>query len=191
MKMLGPNIRGKVAADLGCGKGRNTFYLIQKGASRVYAIDFVKEAIGEIQSASNPKINAICHDLTNPWPLTQNSLDLIIDIFCFKHQATIVKQKLYIREINRTLKKGGLLLLDLAAIDDGFYGVQPKKEFKKNVFRITDPVTKVNSLLYNKESLLNEFLNFKLVKFAHERKKSKMHNKTYKRSTLKFLLQKK
>lgn len=191
MKLLNvSNIKGKIAADLGCGKGRNTFYLIKNGASKVYALDFVPEAIGEIKSAKNPKITAICHDLTKPWPIPNNTLDLIIDVFCFKHQAIPAKENFYKSEISRVLKAGGLILIDLAGIDDGFYGIQPKIKFRKDVVKITDPITHVNSLLYTKNSLLNEFPNFKLLKFKQEKKKGKMHSKNYMRSTLKFLLQK-
>src|SRR3990172_4918772 len=93
MKLLNlSNIKGKVAADLGCGKGRNAFYLAEEGASKIYALDFVPGAIKEIKTANNPKIDAICQDLTKPWPIPTNALDLIIDIFCFKHQATATKQ---------------------------------------------------------------------------------------------------
>lgn len=191
MKLLDiPNIKGKIAADLGCGMGRNTFYLIKNGASKVYALDFVPEAIREIKSAKNPKITAICHDLTKPWPIPDNALNLIIDIFCFKHQASLKNQEFYKSEISRTLKPKGFLLLDLAATDDGFYGKQPKKELKPSVYKITDPVTEVNSLLYTKGSLLAEYPGFELLKFTNDRKEGQMHNQTYLRSTLKFLLQK-
>jgi SAM-dependent methyltransferase len=181
-------IKGKTAADLGCGKGRNTFWLVENGAKKVYAIDFVKEVIDEIKSQNNPKITAICHDLTTPWPIPNNSLDLIIDIFCFKHQTNKKDSFFYKSEINRTLKHSGLLLLDLAAEDDEFYGVQNRVEINKDVYKIVDPFTKVPSLLFNKKSLLAEFPNFKVIKFRNNKKKSKMHGKLYLRSTLKFLL---
>ncbi|MEK7581602.1 MAG: methyltransferase domain-containing protein [Patescibacteria group bacterium] len=191
MKLLSiANLKGKTIADLGCGKGRNTFYLIKNGASKVYAIDFVPEAIREIKSAKNPKITAVCRDLAKPWPIPSDSLNLTIDIFCFKHQASLKNQEFYKSEIERTLKKKGLLLLDLAAVDDGFYGIQPKKEIKPNVYKITDPVTGVNSLLYTKESLLTEFPNFELLDFTNDKKEGQMHGQTYSRSTLKFLLKK-
>ncbi|KKR51201.1 MAG: hypothetical protein UT84_C0002G0062 [Candidatus Curtissbacteria bacterium GW2011_GWA1_40_16] len=191
MKLLDlSNIKGKVAADLGCGKGRNTFYLAEKVASKIYALDFVPEAIKEIKKANNPIIDVVCQDLTKPWPIPTNELDLIIDIFCFKHQATVTKQNFYKSEIDRVLKSGGLILIDLADINDGFYGLQPKTKLKKDVVKITDPITHVNSLLYTKSSLLNEFPNFKLLKFVNEKKKGKMHGKNCMRSTLKFLLQK-
>lgn len=183
-------IKNKVAADLGCGRGRNTFWLIKNGATNVYAVDFVKEAAEEVAAQKNRKVKAICHDLAKPWPIPTNSLDLILDIFCFKHQTTLTNQKFYISEINRTLKPGGHLLLDLAAIDDGFYGIQPKKEIKPNIYRITDPATKVGSMLYTKDSLLKAFTNFKLIEFKNDKKLGLMHGKKYKRSTLKFLLQK-
>ncbi len=189
------SLASKTAADLGCGRGRNSISLVKHNIHKVYSIDFVPVVIEALEKTARELgfsniIKPICHDLSHPWPMPSNSLDLIIDIFCFKHQIDPKKEELYKNEIERTLKKGGLMLLDLAAIDDGFYGNLDKTEVGPNVFKVIDPKTGVGSHIYTKESLLKEFPNFKLLKFLNDKKDGQMHGATYIRSTLKFLLRK-
>lgn len=182
------SLKSKTAADLGCGTGRNSFSLVKKGAHLVYALDFVPDLIKKIK---HPKIEAICTDLTKQWPLKSNSIDVVIDIFCFKHQATLTKQKFYLSELKRVLKPKGVLLISLAGIDDGYYGSLPKTKIKKDIYKITDPMTKVSSYLYTKESLINELKNhFKFEKFKRESKIGPMHGELFKRETLKFIFKK-
>jgi SAM-dependent methyltransferase len=179
------NLKNKTALDLGCGTGRNSLSLIKNGAEKVYALDFVPELIEKIES---PKIEAVCHDLTKHWPVKNNSIDIAIDIFCLKHQATLKTHNFYKSELARVIKKGGLLLVDLAGVDDGYYGSLPKTKFSKDIFKVKDNVTKVDSLLFTKESLVESLSeNFRLADYVHTQKTSIMHGKAYKRSTLKFI----
>lgn len=185
-------LRNKVALDLGCGTGRNAFYLVKNGVKRVFAIDFVQPLIEKIKSQNIQKIKAICHDLTKPWPIKTGSIDLVIDIFCFKHQVTFKDRDFYTKELLRVLKPGGILLLSLADAADGYYGSLPKTKIKKDVYKITDPKTSVVSLLYTKASVLRELeKEFILQDFEKSQKPGLMHGRKYGRVTLKFILQKK
>lgn len=179
------SLSGKTALDLGCGTGRNSISLAKNGVAKVYALDFVPAVIKKIKK---PQIEAICHDLTKPWPIPAKSIDIAIDIFCFKHQATLKTHNFYKSELARVIKKDGLVLIDLAAIDDGYYGHLPKIKFAKEIVKVADHITKVDSLLFTKDSLIRSLkANFLLVDFIRTRKPGKMHSKTYKRSTLKFI----
>lgn len=181
------DLKNKIFLDLGCGSGRNAYSLIKNNARKVYAIDFVPSLIEKIKSQ---KIVAICADLTKPWPISSNSIDVAIDIFVFKHQTTLPKQQFYLSELKRILKTNGVLLISFAGINDGYYGSLPKIKIRKDVYKITDASTKIDSFLYSKESLQNEFKNFKLEKFKKETKNGPMHGNIYKRETLKFIFQK-
>lgn len=184
------SLKNKIAADLGAGLGRNSFSLVDHGIGKVYAIDFVPNLIKKINKKAKKlgianKITSVSADLTKPWPMPDNSLDLIIDVFCFKHQANIKDQEFYKKEINRVLKTNGLLLISLAAVDDGYYGSLPKTKIKKDIYRINDPATSINSFLYTKESILREFgKDFTLQIFRKYGKFGFMHGKKYKRTTL-------
>ncbi len=179
------SLYGKTALDLGCGTGRNSVSLAKNNVAKVYAVDFVPELIEKIK---NPKIKAICHDLTKSWPIKNSSVDLAIDIFCFKHQVTKTAHNFYKSELARVIKKGGFLLVDLAALDDGYYGHLPKTKFAKDIVKVTDHVTKVDSLLFTKESLIASLKpNFQLLDFVHTKRAGKMHGTIFTRSTLKFL----
>lgn len=184
-----------VAADLGTGRGRNAFALAKKGFAKVYAVDFVQSLIEEVKSkikASklSSKVIPIYHDLTKPWPFETESIDVIADIFCFKHQTHLSFQEFYKKELVRTLRKNGILLISLAGLDDGYYGSLNKIRLKEGIYKITDPETNVESLLFSKESLISEFTQFSLEAFAQNRKFGPMHGRNYRRSTLKFILRK-
>lgn len=183
------SLSGKTALDLGCGTGRNSISLAKNGAAKVYALDFVPKLVEKIK---NPKIVAQTHDLTKPWPIPTSSVDIAIDIFCFKHQTSLKDHDFYKEELARILKPGALLLITLAGIDDGFYGIQTKTKFSKDIYKIVDPVTGVGSLLFTKESLEDDLKkDFSLLSYKKENKLGMMHGGQYKRSTLKFIFKRK
>lgn len=190
------SLKGKVAVDLGCGKGRNSFSLIKRGISKVYSIDYVPKLIEEITRQAKKqkvedKIVPICHNLTKPWPIKSHTADIVLDIFCFKHQTIPKDVKFYKKELQRILKPSGLLVISLASLDDDYYGTLPKTKVTKDVYKVTDPKIKISSLLYMKDSLTDELgAKFKLINFTEQRKTGVMHGKKYKRVTLKFLFKK-
>src|SRR3990167_9218429 len=96
-------------ADMGCGLGRNSFFFAERGFN-VSAIDIVPDNIEAIQRYAREhklKVVAICGDITERLPFEDNSLDIIIDIFCYKHQTDDRKREFYRKELSRTLKDNG------------------------------------------------------------------------------------
>lgn len=93
--------------DLGCGSG---YYLIKMKEeleiAELYGADISKNSINE---ANKLGINGSCLDLDKDvLPYHDNSLDLIISIDVIEH---LFNPDLYLKEINRVLKPGGLFFI--------------------------------------------------------------------------------
>ena len=172
--------------DIGCGRGRNSFFFHEKGY-RVSCIDLVGDNIWHIKK-TNPKIAALRHDLSNPFPFSDGKFDAAMDIFCFKHLVKESTQANYLAEVRRVVK--GSFLIALASVDDGFYGplLQYSPSPEKRV--IVDPFTGIPSVLYRKEDVVKLFSGFNLLQFNEKRSVGPMHGKEYERCVLSFIFQK-
>lgn len=181
------------AIDLGAGRGRNSFYLAQHGFE-VLALDFVESNVAYInQQVEKSKLPVVAktQSVAELWPLADLSLDLVIDVFCFKHLYTTNQQAAYITELLRCLKSGGIFLISLAGIDDGYYGPLLKNSLEPKRNLIVDPVANIQSILYTPEQLEEKFApNFTTIVFEDQRKVDQMHGRDYMRSTLMFIMQK-
>lgn len=113
----------RTVIDLGCGTGRNSLYLASEGFD-VTAVDYVRSQVDQIAERTRAKgwnVVPIWHDIGKPWPFPNDSFDVAIDCFCFKHQINATAVENYIGELWKTLKGGGYYLLFLAAKEDGYY----------------------------------------------------------------------
>ncbi len=181
------------ALDIGCGKGRNAFYLAESGFN-VDALDWVPENVREINSQAVDHllpITAHCQSVVEPWPLVASEVDIAIDIFCYKHIVDKNLQSQYRQHLGSALKRGGYYLISLAADDDGFYGPLLEQSTDPKHKLIIDPYSNIGSFLYNLDEITSEFSEgFSLVKAENTRSKSPMYGKEYARSVLNLIFQK-
>ncbi len=186
-------IQGTFAADLGCGRGRNSFYLASKGFS-VIALDLLQENVDTIHKEaklSHLPIQAFAQDVSTNWPIEPNSLDLAIDIFCYKHIVNKQAQTTYRQECWKALKPDGFYFLSLASIDDGFYGPLLQNSPCPEEKLIIDPHAHIASYLYSLADLSEEFSDrFTLIKASENTSQSPMHGKEYTRKVLNCIWQK-
>ncbi len=174
--------------DIGCGRGRNSIFLAQNGY-RVHSVDFLESVLKELDEKSknlNLEIKTICQSVTEALPFPDHYFDLIIDIFCYKHQVDEKLRENYRKEILRVLRLSGFFVLSLASKNDSFYG--PLLKPGGNV--IIDPYTEIASVLFDKEDIEKEFSDFDIMEFLQTSDESPMHGKTYKRETLNFIMKK-
>ena len=120
---------GKIL-DLGCGAGRNTFYLGRMGF-KLYASDLDCRKIRE--NGARLGCTDICireHSFTSiPYP------DCFFDAVCCMstlHHAVIREIRQGIDEVYRIIKPGGLFLFDFLSVYDGSFGLG--REIEKNTF---------------------------------------------------------
>lgn len=188
------NFKGAKAADIGCGRGRNSFYLASKGFSMT-ALDLLKENTDYVTEQARLlklPVKAYAQNVANPWPISTNSLDIVIDIFCYKHITHKDAQKLYRKELARTLKSTGYYFVSLASENDGFYGPLLINSPAPSDKLVIDPYAKIASYLYSISDLIQEFADHFLVLEANEQESlGPMHGKEYKRKVLNLIMKKK
>lgn len=192
LKRLGYPLR--TALDIGCGKGRNSLFMAEQGV-HVTALDFTPSAIEHLQTAASerhlvPLIRAVVHDVTEGWPVAPNSMDLVVDAFCFKHITPHAARMTYRANLLRALRGRGHYLVSFASIGDGYYGQYVVEKRDSEEFLAVDPVIGVESVLYSRDAVLR-FFSPELVAFAELQndKPSVMHGKEYRRKTYALLLQ--
>jgi SAM-dependent methyltransferase len=187
------NFKGDQAADLGCGRGRNSLYLASKGFS-VVALDLLEENIDclthQARSMKLP-ITAHAQNVISPWPMNANSLDIAIDIFCYKHLTNKDAQQLYRKELARTLKSTGYYFVSLASESDGFYGPLLTHSPAPHHKLVVDPYAQIESYLYSIAELTREFVDhFIVIKADEQESSSPMHGKEYTRKVLNLIMRK-
>lgn len=187
------NVIGCTAADIGCGRGRNSFYLASQGF-KVTGIDLVDENIHFINEEAiknHLSIEAYELDASTTWPMAFESLDVVIDVFCYKHIVNKEKQAKYRYELSRTLKKEGFYFISLASKADGFYGPLLKHSTNQNENLIIDPHSNISSFLYSIKELVEEFSDFfDVVEVKEQASLSPMHGKEYARNIINAIFKK-
>jgi len=185
--------RGTVV-DLGAGTGRNSVFLAGRGYN-VTAFELVPELVEQINVTAaaldlNDHIGAFTQNVCEPWPLSDNSCDIAIDTFCYKHQIRELDKSIYRKELRRVLRPKGYYLLTLAGKEDGYYGAQLSSSPDRARGVIVDPFNGIPSVLYSREELEEEFQeDFKLVSYTHKQNRTLMHGEMYDRSTHVFIFQ--
>lgn len=98
--------------EIGCGKGRNTVWLAERGATMV-GFDFSGTAIKTARARAYKLENAkfFLHDAVRTWPFPPKSFDFVVDCFVSTDLDGTQNRTFIYREAFRVLKPGGLFLL--------------------------------------------------------------------------------
>lgn len=178
---------GNLAADMGCGLGRNSFYLASQGF-QVIGIDLLEEnahAVNADAKVHHQPVQAFSQDAAAKWPMAPHSLDIVIDVFCYKHIIDKSKQANYRQELWNSLKKHGYYFVSLASENDGFYGPLLENSTNKKDKLIVDPHSNIPSFLYSTDDLKNEFSDlFDVVEIKEQASTSPMYGKDYSRQVI-------
>lgn len=98
------------ALDLGCGTGRNSIYLAEYGA-QVTGYDISPSAIKMGQRKAletGVSVTLEARNIGEVYPLEDHSIDVVMDIIA-SNSLTDREREVYIKEILRVLKSGGML----------------------------------------------------------------------------------
>lgn len=161
---------------MGCGTGRHSVYLAKKGFD-VYGIDIAEEGIRQAKQwlkseklNANLKIGSIYEKL----PYKNNFFDAVISTYIIHHNK-IENIRKTIREIERIIKPGGLIFINVRKRKfKKFYpklAIIEKYGQQKSSYRVLGPRAYAPTeggekglihYLFNKKLIKKEFKNFEL-----------------------------
>ena len=115
----------KTVLELGCGQGRDTLVFARSGF-RVYALDYSEVAIRTIREKAEEAgisdlIQPFRHDIRNPLPFEDGSLDACFSHMLFCMALTVEDLDFLAGEIRRVLKPGGLNVYTVRHTGDPHY----------------------------------------------------------------------
>ncbi|MCD6477081.1 MAG: class I SAM-dependent methyltransferase [Candidatus Aenigmarchaeota archaeon] len=146
--------------DIGCGTGRHSIFLADKGFE-VYAGDISETAI-KILKGKKKNIHILIFSKENI-PFKDNSFDIVIIINVLSH-SLIKDIKKSVKEINRVLKKNGIVVISDLSTEDEKFGKGNKIE--NNSFeKIPGLLDQCVHHFFTKEEILNLFKNYKVLKY--------------------------
>lgn len=107
------DIEGKVCLDVGCGDGRFTEYLLDRGAKSVYCVDSDIKPLRELENYSKKagffdKITLLHAGGEALADIPDKSIDVTLGIGVFYYLGELYESG--IKEVNKKLKKGGILI---------------------------------------------------------------------------------
>jgi hypothetical protein len=131
-------------------------------------------------------IELLVHDLGSGLPVGDGEVDLVLDVFVYKHQTAPETRARYRRELQRVLSDEGRVLISLAEPDDGYYGSCPSSpEVTAGPHAVLDPVLGLSSVLFSVDELIAEMADVLSLELAWRREQQgEMHGRKYTRRTL-------
>jgi SAM-dependent methyltransferase len=101
-------VENKNILDLGCGTGRNSNYLVEKG-NNVIGIEISKTALGLARARAcelGLSVDYRLGDIGEPYEIEDNSIDIVLDITS-SNSLNEHGREIYLSETHRVLKNGG------------------------------------------------------------------------------------
>lgn len=192
LKKQGINI-GNIL-DIGCGLGRNSFYLARQGY-KTWAFDIVPSAIEHVATEAknaNLPINVLLQSAAEPWQYQDGFFDAAIDICVFDNMVTAEMKHTYINELHRTLKPGAYFLLFAILAEDEYYAHLLQTSEHKDQYILHDPQNNLWSSMLPSSDLLKLFSQkFTLIEEKEIKKQGElMYGKMCERRLTKMIFQK-
>lgn len=112
--------------ELGAGQGRDTIWFLHAGLT-VTALDYADEALRELRHKASTagvgaKLTAVAHDVREPLPLSDRSVDAVYSHMLFNMALTTAELVDLVGEVHRVLRPGGLLVYTVRHTGDAHYG---------------------------------------------------------------------
>lgn len=119
--------------DLGCGLGNNTLYLTER-SYKVIPCDFSEEALKGLNKIID-NLDTKCFDFRDGLPFASGSTKVIIADLSL-HYFTWSETLKILKEIQRVLMSGGVLLCRVNSTKDMNYGAGHGTQLEKNYYNI-------------------------------------------------------
>lgn len=185
---------GLKVLDAGCGIGRNSVYLAQKGCE-VHAVDFSEIALktlDELASQAGVRENIKPYNwaLEESFPFENNSFDLVLDSYVFCHFTDNNLKQYYRDELHRVTKSGGVVFSSLFSVEDEYYAeLIDQSNVESRV--VVDPNNGITKQLYTEEEIKSLFSKkFNILYFVEFQFQDVVLGKPYRRNIFALVLKK-
>lgn len=170
--------------DLGSGTGRNAFYFAELGAHVIgYEVsDTALQMASKFAQHAEEDITYEKRDIGQPYPLTNNSIDLVLDITS-SNSLNAEGRETYLKEVFRVLKPGGLFIVRALA-KDGDRNAQKLV----TTFAGSEPDTYVHPDLgimekvFTRETFTETYSAFTVLELERSQRYPTVADRTYKRN---------
>ena len=186
-------VEDRTILDLGCGTGRNSNYLSEKGNS-VIGIEISKTAIRIAEArakAQNLAVDYRLGDIGETYKIENNSIDIILDVTS-SNSLNEKGREVYLNECQRALKQGGYMFVR-ALCKDGNKNVKnllkdsPGKEYDTYVIKEIGLTERV----FSREDFVKMYSKyFKILLLEKKTSYSTFNDRIYKRDYWLAYLQK-
>lgn len=183
-KEEGVLLEGLHVLDLGCGTGRNSNYLAERG-NTVTGFEISQTAIDLARTRAEALmllVEYLHHDIGAKYPFDDDTFDLILDITS-SNSLNEKEREIYLAETHRVLKKGGYFFVKTLCKD----GDQNVKSLLKK-FPGTEPDTYINKDMGLTERVFSEqdfrslyVKYFKIIRLEKKTSYTRFKNQSYKR----------
>lgn len=148
-----------IALDAGCGNGRNAIFLTNLGVN-VVAVDFAERPMDlareHVSGRQTPGwVEFIKGDLTRGIPVTENSIDMVVDSYTSCHFLTRRERRTFFENVRRILSPDGYLYRSVLGVEDEYYSQLSETHPRDQV--IVDPLNDVPKRLFDKRSCERTF----------------------------------
>ncbi|MFT6361055.1 MAG: cyclopropane fatty-acyl-phospholipid synthase-like methyltransferase [Candidatus Paceibacteria bacterium] len=120
---------GITVLDLGCGVGRNSFYMADHYDAKVYGWDFSSDAIEKAKKIHGHELVRFeTRNVGKPFPLDDDSVDIILDVTT-SNALSESERGTYLKECERVLKPTGYMYVRTLAREGDKNAQKMVKEF--------------------------------------------------------------
>lgn len=169
--------------DLGCGNAKNSIYISEQGNNnKISGIDISETAIS-LANQAYPSGDFRVGNFGKTFPYSDKCFDIILDITS-SNSLSESERRIYLSEINRTIKPDGYLFVR-ALCKDG--DTNAKNLINSNPGKEKDtyimPELGLTERVYSKEDFISQYSeSFELLYLDKETHYTKFNNRSYKRN---------
>ena len=161
-ELLKENSASKIL-DFGCGAGRHTAYLAKRGFE-VYGFDASPTAIARTRALlkrEHLRADLRVWDMLQPLPYENEFFDALLAVKVI-HHTYMDKIKKIFKEIDRVLKKGGFLYLQVSAYSRGKQRIKSEEPEPRTYLHLEGEEKGIPHHEFTKRELLTLLKNFKI-----------------------------
>jgi ubiquinone/menaquinone biosynthesis C-methylase UbiE len=157
--LIPQNLDGKIVLDLGCGNGRHSEVLCEKGATKVVAMDLSETMIEQAKARKNEKhlsqLELVRADMDN-LPIANDKFDFIFSRFSLMYSG---KMKQVVKNLSDALSSGGEILIEtsVATIQDQEQPTDFCKSPIPLILTIGDKKVELKNFAYTMEEYVSAF----------------------------------